>query len=312
MRVGVLISARAGISAMCLMASITILTPVAGKAQEVVRIEASAPDSSGPVELRAELYRPEGNGRFPAVVLMHGCGGWQPAVHYGLQTHARYLQQHGFVVLNVDSFGPRHRSGGKMCASDPALYKALDYRTSDAFDSLRYLQKQNFVSPANVFLMGQSNGGAVAVRVAKERAAKAYQDGSLPTFRGVVAYYPWCGEVGSRISLASPLLIFAGGKDDWVPARECQGARASGAALQVRVYPEAAHSFDLDIIKQRYLGKLIGADEQATQDSRERMLAFFVSNLAPDTRNGPRGVPSDRIIMAQNTTAVAADDYFLP
>ncbi|MFC3674922.1 dienelactone hydrolase family protein [Ferrovibrio xuzhouensis] len=311
MRVGVLTSARAGASVICLLAGMVIFAPAVGTAQEMVHFEASAPDSPTQVELRAELYRPDGNGQFPAVVLMHGCGGWQPAVRYGLQTHARYLQQHGFVVLNVDSFGPRDRAGGKMCASDPALYKALDYRTSDAFDSLRYLQKQNFVSPANVFLMGQSNGGAVAVRVAKAVAAKAYQDSSLPTFRGVVAYYPWCGEVGSRISLSSPLLIFAGGKDDWVPARECQGARASGAALQVRVYPEAAHSFDLDIIKQRYLGKLIGADEPATQDSRERMLAFFVGNLTPDSRNGPRGVPADRIIVAQNATAVVAGD-FLP
>jgi len=255
-------------------------------AQQMVKFDASRPAATGNVQLRAELYKPSGSGRFPAVVLMHGCGGWQPAVRYALQTHARYLRDNGFVVLNLDSFGPRHKSGGKLCSSDRDLYKALSYRTYDAFDALRYLQKQDFVAPGNIFLMGQSNGGAVAIRAAKATTPEIYNDKAGTAFRGVVAYYPWCGEFGgSHVSLASPLLVFAGGKDDWVPARECQGIRANGATLSVTVYPEAAHSFDLDIIRSRYLGKLIGGDRRATEDSREKMLAFFSSHLTADFKS---------------------------
>ena len=47
---------------------------------EHVRFQASNSAQSGQVLLTAQLYRPHGAGPFPAVVLMHGCGGWQPAV----------------------------------------------------------------------------------------------------------------------------------------------------------------------------------------------------------------------------------------
>ncbi|MFZ2208768.1 MAG: dienelactone hydrolase family protein [Porticoccaceae bacterium] len=262
-----------------LLVGIGVLLATRVGAQEAVAFEASQPFSADKLLLKAELFRPNGPGHFPAVVLLHGCGGWQPAVHYSLNTHARYLQQRGFVVLNVDSFGPRHTSGGKLCADDRALYKALSYRTEDAFDALRYLQKLDYVAPDNIFLMGQSNGGAVAIRVAKTATSKAHNNGGA-VFRGVVAYYPWCGEFGSsRVSLASPLLIFAGGRDDWVPARECQNVKATGAGLEVTIYPEAAHSFDLDILPQRFLGKLIGSDPLATQDSRAKMLTFFINAM---------------------------------
>jgi dienelactone hydrolase len=91
-----------------------------------------------------------------------------------------------------------------------------------------------------------------------------------------VAFYPWCGAFERRsVQLKTPLLVFGGGQDDWVPASECEGVRSTGANLQLIVYPEAAHSFDLDIVLQRYLGKLVGRNAQAADDSRDRMLAFF-------------------------------------
>jgi dienelactone hydrolase len=270
---------RRGVIILFLVALAALSASRAG-AQEAVKFEATQPFSADVLLLKAELFRPDGSGHFPAVVLMHGCGGWQPAVHYALNTHARYLREHGFVVLNLDSFGPRRTSGGKLCADDRALYKALSYRTQDAFDALHYLQKLDYVAPDNIFLMGQSNGGAVAIRVAKTATSQAHNNGGA-AFRGVVAYYPWCGEFGgSRVSLASPLLIFAGGRDDWVPARECQNVKATGAELEVTIYPAAAHSFDLDILPQRFQGKLIGSDPHATEDSRARMLAFFISTMS--------------------------------
>jgi dienelactone hydrolase len=273
-----------------------------GAAQEVVRFEATQPYSSDRVLLRAELFKPDGPGRFPAVILMHGCGGWQPAVRFALQNHARYLQRSGFVVLNLDSFGPRDSSGGRLCSNDRALYKALAFRTQDAFDAMKYLRTQDFVVRDNIFLMGQSNGGAVAIRAAKAATITAY-DTEGSAFRGIVAYYPWCGEFGrSRVALASPLLILAGGQDNWVPARECQNIVANGAELRVKVYPEAAHSFDLDILPQKYLGKRIGLDREAKDDSQKRMLAFFVENLTEDLREAYRPAET-QVNVAQGTGA---------
>jgi dienelactone hydrolase len=50
--------------------------------------------------------------------------------------------------------------------------------------------------------------------------------------------------------------------------------------LKVVEYPNAAHSFDVDIRPRRYLGKLIGFDRSATEDSRTKMLDFFDEQLA--------------------------------
>ena len=242
---------------------------------EHVRFEATNSAQSGQVLLTAQLYRPHGAGPFPAVVLMHGCGGWQPAVLDALQAHAEFLVQHGFAVLNLDSFGPRNKTGGQVCESWQLLRDARLYRTYDAFDALRYLQALNFIDARNVFLMGQSNGGSVAIKVALANDPRASGPAG-PAFRAVVAYYPWCGILEQHsLTLASPLLIFGGALDDWSPPHRCARARARGASFRVKIYPQAVHSFDLDIEMQRYLGRWIGRNASATSDSRERMLAFF-------------------------------------
>ncbi|HET8746391.1 MAG TPA: alpha/beta family hydrolase [Ramlibacter sp.] len=269
--------ALAATKARALGALLAGLACAGAQAGDMVLFPASVGYTASEVTLRAELHRPEGPGPFPAVVLMHGCGGWQPAVRFTMQGYAEQFVRSGFVVLDLDSFGPRRLGNGKVCESVPKQQDALQYRTHDAYDALRYLQSQGFVDAANVFLMGQSNGGSVAIKVAK---GEDLQDarGTGAGFRGVVAYYPWCGPFEGRrqVHLAAPLLVFAGGRDDWVPARECQGVRSSGAELDVIVYPEAAHSFDLDIVPQRYLGNLVGKEPFAAEDSRRRMLGFFM------------------------------------
>lgn len=266
-------------------------------AGERVKFEASRAYTSESVTLRADISKPEGDGPFPAVVLMHGCGGWQPAVRYTMNNYAEYLVKNGFVVLDLDSFGPRNNGGGKVCESIRSQQDALDYRTYDAYDALKFLQSQKFVQGNNVFLMGQSNGGSVAINVAKGDAPHG-KKGVDTGYRGVVAYYPWCGSLGNGkvVGLAAPLLVFGGAKDDWVPARECEGVQSKGAPLQVVIYPGAAHSFDLDIVPQRYLGKLIGKNEYAAEDSRERMLSFFVENSSGYSWNPTR--------LAANVTAL--------
>ena len=251
-------------------------------AQTLVKFVASGSFESSEVLLRAKLYKPTGEGKFPAVVLMHGCGGWQPSVEYSLKSHAKYLVKQGYAVLNVDSFGPRHIVNGKTCGSYQLLREARKYRTSDAFDALHYLQAQSFVDPDNVFLMGQSNGGSVAIISSKESTERNYGAGA-PGFRAIAAYYPWCGAFGgSRVTLGTPLIVFGGGQDDWVPPEGCERVRASGADYQVHIYPDAAHSFDLEIMKQRYYGNLVGYSKSATQDSRVKMMVFFNRHLTPE------------------------------
>lgn len=245
---------------------------------ENVRIQASKSYVAESIQLRADIEKPEGQGPFPAVVLMHGCGGWQPAVRYAMQTYADFLVKHGFVVLDLDSFGPRYLGGGKVCESVRQQRNALDYRTHDAYDALKYLRTLDYVDGDNIFLMGQSNGGSVAINVAKGDAANDLKESS---FKAVAAYYPWCGSFGGReVALEIPLMIFAGGQDDWTPAHQCEGVKSTGAVLEKTIYPQAAHSFDLEIQPQRYLGNKVGHDKEAAADSRARMLAFFIEHTS--------------------------------
>ncbi len=255
------------------------------QAQDIVKFPASEPNENHPVQLRGALYRPDGRGPFPAMILMHGCGGWQPATRFTLQDYANDFRSRGFVVLNLDSFGARYYNGDEMCTSNAKLRDALEYRTADAFDAGHYLRALNYVDGRNVFLMGQSNGGSVVMRAALASSYQHYRHGAdEPAFRGAIAFYPWCGLFRGETTLASAVRVFAGARDNWVLASECQAMHAAGAEFSVVVYPHAVHSFDLELMEQKYAGFLVGKDSEAADNSRHRMFNFVRRQLTPDQK----------------------------
>jgi len=95
-----------------------------------------------------------------------------------------------------------------------------------------------------------------------------------------VALYPWCGATGTRHpTLSSPLLILGGALDDWVPPGACQRLDARGRDLEVRVYANAAHSFDVPVPVHRYLGNLVGYSPRAASDAKAQILRFFQAQM---------------------------------
>ena len=58
----------------------------------------------GALILTGRLNKPDGEGPFPAIVLLHGCGGIQPKRDH---RWAERLSGWGYVTLQVDSFWPR-------------------------------------------------------------------------------------------------------------------------------------------------------------------------------------------------------------
>ena len=227
---------------------------------------ADAPDLEGWLDM------PSDDSRVPAVVLMHGCTGLTPPVRAGLQAHATFLVEHGIAALIVDSFGPRGLGGGQVCSSVAKLGAASWYRVGDAFNSLAFLRGQAGIDGESIFLLGQSNGGTVVLNAARERGARHI--GTTERFAGVIAYYPYCAGVEDPVI---PILILIGSDDDWTPAASCEAAGVFDASglIEVVIYPGAVHSFDLAIAKQLYVGHWVGGDADATEDSRERMLAFI-------------------------------------
>ena len=206
---------------------------------------------------------------------MHGCSGLTPRVSEGLRAHADFLVAAGYLAVVVDSFGRRNKAGGRVCESLGELNLARYYRTKDAFAVKRFLEARADVAADAIFLIGQSNGGSVALIAAMGKTVEKIE-GATP-FAGIVAYYPWCGALDRYPELVSPLLVLGAGEDDWVPLDGCvlRAADATGAPMETHVYPGAHHSFDLPVEKQSYVGKTVGGDPEAAADSRARFLAFF-------------------------------------
>src|SRR4051812_5905195 len=78
-----------------LLAALVLST--SAEAGEFVRFK------SGDTTLTGYMARPAGSGPFPAVVLLHGCGGY----HSSMMSWTDRLAAMGYVALSVDSFGPR-------------------------------------------------------------------------------------------------------------------------------------------------------------------------------------------------------------
>lgn len=224
------------------------------------------------VELVGQLIKPRGGGPFPTVILLHGCGGVFGSAEEALRRHATWLAKHGYAALILDSFGPRDLTGGQMCSLD-GLARAREFRPLDVTAAVRHLVQQPYVDSGNLFLMGQSNGGSVALRL----AGGGYDyglDGDF-RFRAMVAYYPWCGAVRPR--MVTPVLMFVAGRDDWVDPGECHYVAAAerGVPLELVTYERAHHSFDLDIAFQHFEGRAVAGSPKAARDSRRKMVKFF-------------------------------------
>jgi dienelactone hydrolase len=199
------------------------------------------------VTLHATLYRPDGDGPFPAVVALHDCGGLtrRPATESQLYNEwANILVAKGFVVLFPDSFGSRGL--GSQCRESVRKVHARRERVADANAARRWLQTQGYVKPDRISLLGWSNGGSATLWAVRPTTAP-HDDGA--DFRSAVAMYPGCRLLRETAwSARVPTLILIGGADDWTPASTCQqmvaGAHGRSARAEIVVYPGAYHEFD--------------------------------------------------------------------
>jgi dienelactone hydrolase len=228
-----------------------------------------------PATLTAELHRPAGEGPFPAVILLHGCGGLGP----NMAAWAGFLRNEGYAALILDSFSGR---GLKRVCGDPTLF-AAGPRSSDVFAAAAYLKSLPVIKPDRIAAMGFSHGGATVLWAA------AYQD-RFPDVkvRALIAVYPGCG--GSYRG-RTPLLMLVGAKDDWANPEPCKAmaeqARQNGQPVTLVVYPEARHGFDAAGIRGRvYIadarrgqGATVEYDPAAHADSEVQVRRFLGEHL---------------------------------
>jgi dienelactone hydrolase len=242
---------------------------------------------NGDVKLRAALFRPAGNGPFPAVVALHTCDGLfdpEGQVFQRYQDWADQLTAAGFAVIFPDSFGSRGL--GSQCKVREPTVRASRLRTTDANTTRAWLQAQPWIVADRVSLLGWSHGATTALWTARRRATKE----KTPDFRSAVALYPNCRNSAiSAWSARIPTLILIGRADDWTPANVCEqmiaGARGRSAMATLLVYPGAYHDFDTKEKMHERTGIAntanaagrvhVGTDELARADAFKRVPAWF-------------------------------------
>lgn len=113
--------------------------------------------------LPATLALPNGDGRFPAVVLVHGSGPQDRDETIGANRPfldiARGLAAHGIAVL-------RYEKRSKARPQDYARGVSIDSETTDdAVSAVAVLRDRKDIDPRRVFVLGHSQGGMMAPRI---------------------------------------------------------------------------------------------------------------------------------------------------
>jgi dienelactone hydrolase len=225
-----------------------------------------------PIYLTAHIKKPEGDGPFPAVILLHGCGGIIPKRD---ERWIERLSKLGFVTLQVDSFGPR--GIGSVCTySGNDAHDIIRKRVTDAYDAKSYLAGLPFVDRRRIAVMGWSHGALTTLQA-------LYQEEEDP-FRAAVAFYPSCQR--PLTNLNAPLLILIGDADDWTPASRCQAMMPedkTSPEVILKVYPGAYHGFDLLGANRNVQGSRgmhhLQYQREATEDATLQVSDFLGKHL---------------------------------
>jgi len=200
------------------------------------------------------LYKPKTPGVYPAVILLHGSSGVQPANRY----LAQVLSKHGYVsvVLNyyagVGGLPPKAR-GHKQ-------WEKLTGWSSNVENCVKYLQSLPEVEKNRIGLVGFSRGGGLAMRLS----------GKISSVKAVVAYYPSLRFV--RGDSIAPALLLHGSHDDLIPSDQIENfyyyLLDIGKTAELKIYEGAGHGFE------RYTKKRVYSPS-AAEDAKNRTIKFL-------------------------------------
>jgi dienelactone hydrolase len=205
-----------------------------------------------PTRLTARLLLPDGDGPFPAVIMLHGCAGMLAGEHLRSRDAfwATHWQSQGYAALLVDSYTPRGIASLCRTPAKDRPITAAHERTRDAYAALRWLAGRSDIDMRKIALVGWSTGASALLDIAQPTARTAFAPPGQ-RFRAAIAFYP-----GNCRSLERPgawhpempLLILLGGADDWTPPQDCEvlanQAKAQHAPVDWKLYPGAFHDFD--------------------------------------------------------------------
>ncbi len=209
----------------------------------------------------AYLARPNGDGPFPGVIVIHEIFG----LNENIKDIAERFATAGYVALAVDLFAERNRALCMFNVLRSQLFSPLENSGIQELKSaLTYLGEQSGVDAARVGTIGFCMGGGFAIAWActdNRLQAIAPYYGANP--RPLEAVKRSCPVVGSY-----PEKDFTAGA-----ARKLDAELAKNNIVHdIKIYPNAKHSFFND--------KGPSYNTEAAQDSWGRVLTFFGEHLA--------------------------------
>jgi len=232
----------------------------------------SAPITEDSQQISGFLYKPEGEGTFPAVIVLHGCGSVSEHHH----DWAKLLVKWGYVAFVVDSFSARGVSnvcgkGYRVSSSERAL---------DTAGAAKYLQQVHYVDRNNIGVIGFSHGGWTVLQAVQQNFLYVAKMESFP-FKAAVAFYPYCDPMVPQ-NIVIPTLILIGEKDDWTTADKCVDLNKWSDTfnmVELVVYEGAYHGFDRSKKTRTYLGHRLEYNHSATKHAKARTKEFFDHHL---------------------------------
>ncbi len=242
-------------------------TTVLAEATDIITFKSTDTTKDGnPLMLTGKLMKPQGDGKFPAIVLLHGCGG--PVSN--LDLWANRLVSWGYVILGVNSFGPRGLSS--ICKDDYLFSNLIPNRVKDAYDAKSYLAGLPFVDPNRIALIGWSHGGWTTIEVVAQKRNDP--------FRSAIAFYPYCAR--KLFNFNAPLLILIGELDDWMPAISCSSQMLSRRAepeIILKIYPDSHHDFDWEGCDMQVAGHRLLYNPAASADAINQVKTFLTKHF---------------------------------
>ena len=215
------------------------------------------------------LMKPEGDGPFPAVIMVSGCSGFNAKFAKGHYDRVQnQLVDLGFVTLRVNYLAARNATS---CWPDVPT----NYVADDICIAADYLGKQSFVKKGAINVIGWSWGGASAFRALRRTGSR-----EPAQVDAVVAYYPHCN-AARKWDSEVPVLVLGGAIDNVSPFSSCEmlfSRVAKRNKLTLRVYDDAHHCFDMSELpaEMEYQFGTLGYNEVAAKSAWIEVTNFLI------------------------------------
>ncbi len=270
----IFIGILAVIAAFVLLLAGSVLVDAALGRDRILQFSNTAiPGLDGGPEVRAYVARPEGDGPFPAVIMIHEFYG----LNESIIGKAQGLAEEGYLVIAPDTF-----RGSTTAWIPRAIYQVISTppeRVNQDLDAVfMWLADQPDAAINHVGVMGFCYGG---------RASLSYSLHNPHIAATVVFYGSPETNPEALAKLRGPVLGIFGGADSSIPLAEVrafeQGLNQAGIPHEITVYPDQPHAFvtDMDAIRAG------GVQAQAW----EQMLRFFETHLKENpSASGPAAV----------------------